>query len=225
MINNINAKGTMHCVRAVSKAMSAQEPLSYEGRHGSRSLGRGSIINLGSAASYMASEGMLSYTTSKHAVIGITKSAGKWGLKTVPKSINGHTSSMIALLVALEYANWQQTAVDNLKHQIRVNAICPSWVDTPMMDRKLKEIPKLELVVKKMSPLGRMATVEEVADVIVFMCSPSASYVNGTGLLIDAGLSLTAHTGELLSSRWLSGRDFSSHCRLLGSTFWCRVIG
>ncbi len=67
----------MHCVRAVSKAMSAQEPLSYEGRHGSRSLGRGSIINLGSAASYMASEGMLSYTTSKHAVIGITKSAGK----------------------------------------------------------------------------------------------------------------------------------------------------
>lgn len=77
MINNINAKGTMHCVRAVSKVMSAQEPLSYKGRHGSRSLGRGSIINLGSAASYIASEGMLSYTASKHAVIGITKSAGK----------------------------------------------------------------------------------------------------------------------------------------------------
>ena len=76
-INDINAKGTMLCVRAVSKIMLAQEPISYKGRHGPRSLGRGSIINLGSAASYMASEGMLSYVASKHAVIGITKSAGK----------------------------------------------------------------------------------------------------------------------------------------------------
>lgn len=90
-INDINAKGTMLCVRAVSKAMSAQEPLSYEGRHGSRSLGRGSIINLGSSASYMASEGMLSYTASKHAVIGITKSAGKPHCEMVPASSWGYT--------------------------------------------------------------------------------------------------------------------------------------
>ena len=76
-ITDINVKGTILCVRAVSKAMATQEPLTYEGRHGSRSLGRGSIINLGSANSYIAAPGMMSYTTSKHAVIGITKSAGK----------------------------------------------------------------------------------------------------------------------------------------------------
>ena len=76
----------MLCVRAVSKAMSVQEPIVYEGRHGRRSLGRGSIINLGSAASYMASEGMLSYVASKHAVIGITKSAGKPHCEMVPAS-------------------------------------------------------------------------------------------------------------------------------------------
>ena len=70
------------------------------------------------------------------------------------------------------------------------------------MEAKLKAIPKIESVVKKMSPLGRMATVEELADIIVFMCSPSASYVNGTGLLVDAGLSLTAHAGELPPSMW-----------------------
>lgn len=76
-INDINVKGTMLCLRAVSKVMSAQEPLTYESRRGSRSLGRGSIVNLASAASFVASEGMTSYVTSKHAIIGLTKSAGK----------------------------------------------------------------------------------------------------------------------------------------------------
>ena len=62
-------------------------------------------------------------------------------------------------------------------------------------------MPELEKVVKKMSPLGRMARVEELADVNVFMCSPSSSYENGPGLLVDAGLSLTAHTGKAISPK------------------------
>ncbi len=72
-----NIRGTMLCVRAVSKAMAAQEPLSYESRgSGARSLGRGSIINMGSVNSYIAPSGMMPYTASKHAVAGITKTAG-----------------------------------------------------------------------------------------------------------------------------------------------------
>ena len=72
-----NVRGTMLCVRAVSKAMVAQEPLSYESRRsGTRSLGRGSIINVGSVNSHVAAPGMMPYTVSKHAIIGITKSAG-----------------------------------------------------------------------------------------------------------------------------------------------------
>ena len=72
-----NVRGTMLCVRAVSKAMAAQEPLSYESRrYGMRSLGRGSIVNLGSVNSYVAAPGMMPYTASKHAIIGITKTAG-----------------------------------------------------------------------------------------------------------------------------------------------------
>ena len=64
-----------------------------------------------------------------------------------------------------------------------------------MMERVLQRKPQLEQVIEKVSPLERMAEPEEVADVIVFLCSPSASYVNGTGLLVDAGLTLSAHTG------------------------------
>ena len=73
---DVNILGTMLCVRAVSKAMAAQEPLSYESRRsGTRSLGRGSIVNLGSVTSYIAPQGMIPYTASKHAIAGITKTA------------------------------------------------------------------------------------------------------------------------------------------------------
>ena len=74
---DVNIRGTMLCMRAVSKAMAAQEPLTYESRrYGTRSLGRGSIVNLGSVSSYVAAPGMMPYTASKHATIGITKTAG-----------------------------------------------------------------------------------------------------------------------------------------------------
>ncbi|KAI1453661.1 NAD(P)-binding protein [Annulohypoxylon moriforme] len=155
-----NIKGTMLCVRAVSEVMAQQEPLTYKSRrHGERSLGRGSIVNLGSINSYIAAPGMLSYTTSKHAVIGLTKSA----------------------------------AIDCLKSHIRVNAVCPSWVDTPMNKASLERVPQLGKMIQTMAPLRRVANTEEVADYILFLCSPSASYINGTGLCIDSGMTLTSH--------------------------------
>jgi NAD(P)-dependent dehydrogenase (short-subunit alcohol dehydrogenase family) len=64
-------------VRAVTKVMAKQEPLAYTSRHGTHSLGRGSIVNLGSINSYIAAPDMMSYKTSKYAVIGLTKTASK----------------------------------------------------------------------------------------------------------------------------------------------------
>ncbi|KAI1820013.1 NAD(P)-binding protein [Xylaria intraflava] len=154
-----NITGLVFCIRAVSQVMMEQEPLSYVGRHGTRSLGRGSIVNMASLNSYVAAPGMLPYTTSKHAVIGVTKSA----------------------------------ALDCVAHHIRVNAVCPAWVDTAMMHRSFLRVPQLPQIIKTISPLKRPATVDEVADYIVFLCSPSASYINGTGLTLDAGVGLTAH--------------------------------
>lgn len=58
--------------------MSTQEPLTYEGRHGPRSLGRGSIVNMGSLSSFIGGPGRMAYTTSKHALIGMAKVAGKF---------------------------------------------------------------------------------------------------------------------------------------------------
>ncbi|KAI0102493.1 NAD(P)-binding protein [Nemania sp. FL0031] len=157
----VNVKGTMLCNRAVAKIMASQEPLSYTGRHGTRSLGRGSIVNLASVNSYIAAPGMTSYTASKHAVIGLTKSS--------------------------------DMTIDCQKDNIRVNAVCPSWVDTPMNHASLERVPQLAQMIKAFSPLHRVANVEEVADYIIFLCSPSASYINGTGLVIDAGMTVSAH--------------------------------
>jgi len=68
----------MLCVRAVTKIMITQEPRTHQGRHEKkRSIGRGCIVNVGSGASYIASPNMMAYVASKHALLGITKVAGK----------------------------------------------------------------------------------------------------------------------------------------------------
>jgi len=64
-----------------------------------------------------------------------------------------------------------------------------------MMQRDFDRTPELQAFIKAAVPVGRMAAPEEVGDVIVFLCSPAASYINGTGLLIDAGVTLSLHLG------------------------------
>ena len=64
-----------------------------------------------------------------------------------------------------------------------------------MMERDLEKSPQLRNIMKAVAPLGRLAEAEEIGDVIVFLCSAAASYVNGTGLLVDSGLTLQVHHG------------------------------
>lgn len=78
---DVNVKGAVYFARAVTAVMAAQDEVEHtsSSRYGNttRTLGRGSLIFLGSVASSVTSPGMLSYTTSKHAIAGITKSVGK----------------------------------------------------------------------------------------------------------------------------------------------------
>jgi NAD(P)-dependent dehydrogenase (short-subunit alcohol dehydrogenase family) len=152
----INVMGTLNAIKAVSTAMIAQDRLESTTRGRTRDIGRGVIINLGSCASYMATADITQYTTSKYAVLGMTKNA----------------------------------ALDLAKHGIRVNAICPSWVETPMVEAAVAGSDELGNMMKRVIPMGRIAKVEEVADVIVFMSSPMASYVTGVGWVVDGGTML-----------------------------------
>ena len=71
-------------MREVSKVMKDQEPLTVATRNGERDIGRGSIINLGSAHSYVALPGKIPYVTSKFAVLGMTKTAGMYLFRFLP---------------------------------------------------------------------------------------------------------------------------------------------
>ena len=71
---------------------------------------------------------------------------------------------------------------------IRVNAVCPGLINTPMMERIEGENPRTKEQVEGSVPQGRLGTPEEVAEAVVWLSSDAASYINGTNMLIDGGM-------------------------------------
>ncbi len=128
--------------------------LKYEARVMLRQ-GGGAIVNTASLAGLIGFPNHVAYSTSKHAVIGITRTA------------------------ALEYA----------QSGIRVNAVCPSFIHTPMVDNLVADGgPAMSLErLAHMQPMGRIGTVEEVAEAVVWLCSESAAFITGIALPIDGG--------------------------------------
>lgn len=72
----VNVIGTLNCMQAVTKAMKGQPPRTHVSRGRTRDVGRGAIINLGSCNSFVATPNITQYTTTKHAVLGMTRNAG-----------------------------------------------------------------------------------------------------------------------------------------------------
>lgn len=84
-------------------------------------------------------------------------------------------------------------AVDHARDGIRVNALCPGLVDTPIT-AGARQLPGLKEEWESRIPLGRAAQPEEMASVVAFLVSEDASYVTGTIMVADGGT--TAHTGQ-----------------------------
>ena len=84
----------------------------------------------------------------------------------------------------------RQLAVDYSRHGIRVNCVCPGWVDTGFNDPVLQGVSDDELagLIDRMVPLGRQGTPEEIAAVVAFLASDDASLVTGHALVADGGL-------------------------------------
>ncbi len=70
---------------------------------------------------------------------------------------------------------------------IRMNALCPGSIRTEMTDRIMAANPELEQTMKSLTPMNRMANPEEVARVVLFLCSDDASFVTGFPLAVDGG--------------------------------------
>ncbi|GLI73913.1 putative secondary metabolism biosynthetic enzyme [Penicillium ochrochloron] len=156
----VNVLGTLNCMQAVIKVMKTQSIATCSNRGREREVGRGVILNLGSCNSFTATPHIVQYTTTKHAVLGMTRNA----------------------------------ALDAAAHGIRVNAICPGWVETPMVDAAIAGNPDLPQMMNTIIPMSRIAKPEEIADVVLFMTSPRSSYVTGVGWLVDGGTTLQVQT-------------------------------
>jgi NAD(P)-dependent dehydrogenase (short-subunit alcohol dehydrogenase family) len=78
-------------------------------------------------------------------------------------------------------------AVEWAEHDIRVNAVCPTFVDTPLTRPMFESQPEFTADVMKRTLLGRLATPEEIAAAVVFLAGPGAAMVHGHALAVDGG--------------------------------------
>jgi NAD(P)-dependent dehydrogenase (short-subunit alcohol dehydrogenase family) len=140
-IIGINVRGVYLCMK-------------HEIRQMMRQGSGGTIVNLGSTNSFRPQHNQPAYTASKHAVIGLTRSA------------------------AMDYA----------AAGIRVNAVCPGAIDTPMLRSAMAARGRdPEATAKKLSGLGRFGETGEIARAVLWLSSDESSFTVGHALAVDGG--------------------------------------
>ncbi len=113
------------------------------------------------------------------AVVNISSGAG---VVATPGYI-GYGASKAAEILLTKTA-----AVDYAKQNIRVNAIAPALVNTPLIAKMVEENPEHRAALDAAHPMGRIAEPYEIADAVVWLCSEKSSFVTGIALPVDGGL-------------------------------------
>ena len=116
---------------------------------------------------------------------------GSGGSFIITASANSfYAESDIAGYCATKGAAMQLTramAIDHGPDGIRVNCICPGWIETPMSLPFLTEVPEGREFAGKIAPMGRVGQPEDVASVAVFLASDDSSFVTGSAYVVDGG--------------------------------------
>lgn len=112
------------------------------------------------------------------AIVNCASIAGLVGFPGLP----AYTASKHALVGLTK-----TTALEFIQQGIRVNAVCPGVIKTPMIDRFTGKKKEAEEAFAKQEPIGRMGDPEEVAGVVIWLCSSEASFVVGHALAVDGG--------------------------------------
>lgn len=81
-------------------------------------------------------------------------------------------------------------AIDYAAQGIRINAVCPGVIRTPMAEELLRRNPDLEQELERDIPAGRMGRPDEIAHAVLWLCSDDASFVDGHALLVDGAFSI-----------------------------------
>ena len=113
------------------------------------------------------------------AIVNTASVAGLVGAKAMPAyDASKHAVVGLTKSCALDYA----------KKGIRVNAVCPGVIQTPMVDRLAAAAPGMMRALVGVEPIGRVGAPEEIGEAVVWLLSDSASFVTGTTLAVDGGL-------------------------------------
>ena len=81
----------------------------------------------------------------------------------------------------------KSAALEYASSGIRINAVCPGIIDTPMVSEMLKTQKDALQELIKLQPIGRLGRADEVAKAVVFLCSEEASFIVGHALAVDGG--------------------------------------
>jgi NAD(P)-dependent dehydrogenase (short-subunit alcohol dehydrogenase family) len=111
------------------------------------------------------------------AIVNTSSIAGLTAAGATPYVASKHGVIGLTRVAATEYAN----------ADVRVNAVCPGVIETPMVERAAEESPEEIEQFVQMQPLGRMGTPEEIANAVVWLASEEASFVTGNAYPVDGG--------------------------------------
>ena len=112
-------------------------------------------------------------------IVNTASAAGLVGFPGLPDYVaSKHGVVGLTKTAALEYA----------KSGIRVNAVCPGVIQTPMVERGAQLSPGFDELAVSMEPVGRFGQPSEVGEAVVWLCSDAASFVTGIPMQVDGGL-------------------------------------
>ncbi len=112
----------------------------------------------------------------------IVNTSSGWGLVGTADGAPAYVASKHGIIgltkaAALEYA----------KDGLRVNAVCPGSIRTPLLESLFREDPEFEALVISRHPMGRIGMLDEVAEAVMWLCSDAASFVTGHAMAVDGG--------------------------------------
>jgi NAD(P)-dependent dehydrogenase (short-subunit alcohol dehydrogenase family) len=112
------------------------------------------------------------------AIVNTSSGAGVIGIKGSP----AYTAAKHGVIGLTRAA-----ALDYAAQNIRVNAVCPGYIDTPMMSRFTGDTPEGRAKVIAEEPVGRMGKPEEIAAAVIWLCSDASAFMVGHAMVIDGG--------------------------------------
>ena len=124
---------------------------------------------------------MLTQTGGPGAIVNGASASGIRGMRRqIAYTASKHAVIGMTKVAAQEYG----------RNGIRLNAVCPGFIETDMVDRLTRGDPERAQRLASFSPLNRMGTPDEIAKSVVWLCSNESSYVNGEAMVLDGGMTV-----------------------------------